>query len=105
MKHEKYVELLWNAYQKALEERNNDISPREIFVQLIDDVITQVEVGTRGRSQNMLDGLFESYWSLLQTVESKTNPEKDVLDKIEVEAAYKIWNIIKKTNLKPRWQR
>lgn len=45
------------------------------------------------------------YWQMLMEVESKTNPEKDVLGKLLVEAAYNHWNKKhpKTRPVKPRW--
>lgn len=53
----------------------------------------------KGKTENMKD----LFWSMLQNLEGKTNPEKDILDKTEVESAYKIWNKTYQTNIKPRW--
>jgi len=51
--------------------------------------------------QNVLDVL----WVLLSNVESKTDPKKSVLDKLEVEGAYNLLNRIKFTHHRPRWEK
>lgn len=45
------------------------------------------------------------YWQMLRTIESNTNPNKDVLNKILVESAYNHWNTTHPNNkpMKPSW--
>lgn len=49
--------------------------------------------------------MLDHFWVMLMTLESKCNPEKDILIKHDVESGYKIYNRIAKKNLKPRWMK
>ena len=52
MKNTKYVEELWNCYQKGLEELE-DVSEKELFMRLIDDAINQIIEKTNGKSNQV----------------------------------------------------
>lgn len=47
------------------------------------------------------------YWNMLIALESKTNPNKDIIDKNLVEAAYRHWNTMHTKNIPlfPKWMR
>jgi hypothetical protein len=47
------------------------------------------------------------YWEMLMVLESRVDPDKDVLDKMLVEGAYKVLRRAKifDADLKPRWER
>lgn len=71
---------------------NNDI----ISLKLKDDETKQV-----------VDNTLSVYWQMLGEIESKTNPEKDILNRCLVEGAYRHWNKLFPSNkpLKPRWEK
>lgn len=50
-----------------------------------------------------LDNALNLMWVLLREVEENTDPEKDILNAREVEAAYRILRRIGYTNANPRW--
>jgi len=55
--------------------------------------------------ENENDNFLSIYWQMLGEIESHTDPEKDVLNKILVEGAYKVLHRSGiYTNTKPRWQ-
>lgn len=49
------------------------------------------------------DDILYLYWVMMQTLEYKLDMRKDILDKDEVEAAYRAWNRVHGTNLRPYW--
>lgn len=55
------------------------------------------------RAENLED-LQNMYWYLLRVVEENCRITGDVIDKHNVNNAYKIWNRIEKTDLKPVWE-
>jgi len=50
------------------------------------------------------ENMRDLFWAMLRTLEGKVKPDEDILDKRDVEAGYRIWNKIFKSNLKPRWE-
>jgi len=44
------------------------------------------------------------FWSLLQVLEGKTDPEKDIIDKNSVECGYSLLNRIGYTKHRPHWE-
>lgn len=44
-------------------------------------------------------------WAYMQKIESIIKPDKDILDKRDIEIGYEIWNKIHGSKLKPRWLR
>lgn len=51
-----------------------------------------------------LENLQDMYWYLLMVVEENCRVTNDIIDKHNVSNAYKIWNRIEKTDLKPAWE-
>ncbi len=47
----------------------------------------------------------DMFWVLLQDLEHRIDPEKDLLSKRDVEAGYRIWNKIHKSELHARWNK
>ncbi len=50
-----------------------------------------------------VENLLSVYWQLLAEVESRTDPKKDVLNKLLVEGAYKVLIRAGIVDQKPRW--
>lgn len=48
--------------------------------------------------------VMDVYWIILQTLESKVDTKKDILDKIQVEQAYDLLNDIGYTKHRPIWE-
>lgn len=53
--------------------------------------------------QNEVSNILSIYWQMLQEIEANTNPEKDPLNKLLVEGAYKVLNRAGISEQKPRW--
>lgn len=47
------------------------------------------------------------YWQMLMEIESRTNPERDILNKLLVEGAYRNWNRLHpdRKPVNPRWMK
>jgi len=52
------------------------------------------------RQQDVID----VFWVLLTSLESDTDPKKDVFDRLTVEAGYRIMNDLNVTTEGPRWK-
>lgn len=55
--------------------------------------------------KNEMANFLSVYWQMLAEIEAKTDPEKDVLNKILVEGAY---NVLRRSNIinrQARWNR
>tara|TARA_R110000803_G_C11709167_1_gene286647 strand:+ start:47 stop:262 length:216 start_codon:yes stop_codon:yes gene_type:complete len=44
------------------------------------------------------------YWQMLQEIESRTDPKRQVLDAHLVQGAYNVLNRIGSTDARPRWE-
>ena len=53
--------------------------------------------------ENEQDNFISVFWQMLGELESRTDPEKDILDKHLVEGAYTLLNRSNIIQEKPRW--
>lgn len=49
------------------------------------------------------EDLLGVFWAMLVTAEGRIDPRRDVLDRMDVEAGYRLLNDIGYTTLQPRW--
>ena len=54
---------------------------------------------------NEMDNMVSVYWQMLRELESRIDPDKDIMDKILVEGAFNILNRCNVTKSRPIWER
>lgn len=96
----------WTGTKEFTEMQKELVNDVAKIVKHLRDNSNRLEKLVMPKIEDLEDGrnLIELFWQMLRTIESHTNPQENILDKIQVEDAYKLWNRINKQNLKPRWQ-